>query len=165
MNPIRKPLSLPLVNFQYTIPKLRYSSIEHPSIRCKLRFNRKVAFLSGCPRFSTDKIFYLRSGQSELNKTKKEKEQEATPIPRKVNETNLMDAKDRLQLLPKRFIEHKPIPDMTNKFKPVFQPLPQPKILLTRFSYKDTRHLETINKPINFQDILKDQYVNKIAVV
>lgn len=51
--PNRKPLSFPLIEIphHFEINKLRFNSIERPMKRTKLKTNKRIGFMSGCPRF------------------------------------------------------------------------------------------------------------------
>ena len=159
MNPLRKPLSLPIVDFNLERQKMRYCCLERPMKRFQLRQNKKIAFLSCSHRFPEKTSLNF---ESSLIKPMK-KLAAPVPVDRIPNEIHLMKAKDRLKIWPKRYVENLPIKNVLHVMNSVYQPLPSPRLLLPEFLYKETRSMETISRPIKIEHVFKDEYQKYLA--
>lgn len=132
LNPARNVISYPTIDFiTYKVPKLRYNCTERPMKRSKLRNNKKVAFMSGCPRFPINKLQQLLAMTT--TSPQKCKKIEIYAVPKEtihINPINLMEPHDRLQILPNRYVLAKPLVDKTDKMRNTFEALPPARILI-----------------------------------
>ena len=160
MNPIRKPLfSMDLQSS--TTKKIRFCSIiERRPKRAQLRNNKKVAFFSCCQRFPIDKTSqHFYESKISVNIKKNTKLVLEPAIQKKTNIINLMNAKERLQILPKRFVDNKPKPDVSNKFKNIFNTLPTSRIPLNKLIINDSLNVDLVHQPLNLNEFLQDKYI------
>lgn len=69
-NPQRLPISFCNYDMTPKLTRLRFNTIEMPKRRCKLRFNKRVAFMSSCARFKDLEALHAFSADDEKIFTK-----------------------------------------------------------------------------------------------
>lgn len=157
-DPIRKPISLP-VKKQRAPPTLRFCSLERPTKRAQLRNNKKVSFMSGCPRFPvTQSLFSKSKIEVRLRKSpnvpviKKER--------RVLNARNAMEPFDRLQVLPRRYEIERKILDKDDRMRYTFAPIPPPRVLIEgNIGRTNGVSLDTVYKPLKDELYYKDEFL------
>lgn len=148
--PERQPVSkLPfnLDELQLKPGKIRFNTIERASKRTKLRNNKRIAFMSGCPRWSVNAMQQLVADKLAARR----------PVHKSPNVHRYppwhpaplsQPAGERLLTMPSRYIDLMPVIDNSDKMKYTFEPLPPPRILVQDKLAIDIDSLQKVNEPI-----------------
>lgn len=150
LSPNRLPISqLPfdLDALQLKPGKIRFNTIERTTKRTKLRNNKRIAFLSGCPRWSVNAIAQLIADKNAAMR----------PVHKSPNVHRFAPwrphlpaepAAVRLRSLPARYRDNMPEVDHSGKMKYTFEPLPPARILVQDKLTIDKKGLQKVNQPI-----------------
>lgn len=156
INMVKKPnrnvISYPTIDFTPQNRKIHFYSIERPIKRTKLRSNKRVSFMSGCPRFkhltAVTKEDFVKNISKNIPKLE----------PYKVKLPDNKRRMEVLQKLPKRFELLRNVIETKDKFNS-FEPLPPAKVLLDENLFKANDALEKINYNLKLEKFLKDKYI------
>lgn len=161
-NPVRNAISYPTIDF--TTPKvltIKFNCIERPMKRSKLRNNKKVAFMSGCPRFPINKlqqIIAMSKTKCFVRKVTPQAVVVAPKEPPRINSINLMEPIDRLLVLPRRYLLAKPIVDQSDKMRNTFEALPPARILIQDTKYVSRGSVDKIHGQFRVENYFKQEY-------
>lgn len=161
-NPKRKPISYLTFNLdelQLYPGKIRFNSIDRPPKRTKLRNNKRIAFLSCCPRWSVNAIAQLMA-----DKLKSKRSAHISPnvkkyAPLRFTAAKLPPAAERLRQLPERYRRLMPVVDHSDKMRYTFEPLPPARILVQDKLSIDKDNLQKVNTPIKQESFYKPEVV------
>lgn len=150
-HPKRQPisrLSFDLDELQMKPAKIRFNAVERTSQRNKLRNNKRVAFMSSCPRWSVNAMaILLTDKRSRKHAERKSPNVRHYPRWRPTVPTHQATA-ERLLKLPTRYRELMPKIDNSDKMRYTFEPLPPPRILVQDKMTIDKDALLKVNQPL-----------------
>lgn len=155
-NPKRNPISYPTIDFTPQPREIHFFSTERRMKRTKLRSNKRVGFMSACPRFK-----HLSAiAKEDFEKTISPNLPKLEPYKIKLPEQPRLQA---LRQLPRRLEMLRNVKETTEKFNS-FEPLPKANILVNENLFIANKSLDKINKNLNLQQFLKDEYIEKLGL-
>lgn len=155
-NPKRNLISYPTIDFTPQPREIHFFSTERRARRTKLRSNKRVGFMSGCPRFNHLSAITKDDFEKKISPNIPKLEPYKVKLPQKRR-------LDVLRQLPKRLELLRCIRETSDKFNS-YEPLPRASILVNEKLFLANQSLNKINNNIKMEQFLKDEFIEKLGL-